>query len=45
MCLQELWIYKAFEIVREEVLHNLPFSRFFHTSVTTLLHWSIMVQG
>ncbi|KAK4687628.1 sphingomyelin phosphodiesterase 2, partial [Tremellales sp. Uapishka_1] len=31
VCLQELWIYKDFEIVREEVLQNLPFSRFFHT--------------
>ncbi len=33
VCLQELWIYKDFEIVREELLNNLPFSRFFHTSV------------
>jgi hypothetical protein len=33
VCLQELWIYKDFEIVREEVLQNLPFSRFFHTWV------------
>lgn len=32
VCLQELWIYKDYEIVREEVLDNLPFSRFFHTS-------------
>lgn len=31
VCLQEIWIYKDFEIVREEVLQNLPFSRFFHT--------------
>jgi hypothetical protein len=41
VCLQELWIYKDFEIVREEVLQNLPFSRFFHTWVTqppALLH-------
>jgi sphingomyelin phosphodiesterase 2 len=31
VCLQEIWIYKDYEIVREEVLHNLRFSRFFHT--------------
>ncbi|KAK8861473.1 hypothetical protein IAR55_002294 [Kwoniella newhampshirensis] len=31
VCLQELWVYKDYEIVREEVSQNLPFSRFFHT--------------
>ncbi|WVN85784.1 uncharacterized protein L203_100935 [Cryptococcus depauperatus CBS 7841] len=31
VCLQELWVYKDYEIVREEVQSNLPFSRFFHT--------------
>ncbi|WWC68740.1 uncharacterized protein I206_102674 [Kwoniella pini CBS 10737] len=31
VCLQELWIYKDFEIVREGCRRNLPFSRFFHT--------------
>ncbi|WVW80018.1 hypothetical protein I302_101991 [Kwoniella bestiolae CBS 10118] len=31
VCLQELWVYKDFEIVREQVRRNLPFSRFFHT--------------
>lgn len=31
VCLQELWIYKDYEVVREEVQGNLPFSRFFHT--------------
>ncbi|KIR72821.1 inositol phosphorylsphingolipid-phospholipase C [Cryptococcus deuterogattii CA1014] len=31
VCLQELWIYKNYEVVREEVQGNLPFSRFFHT--------------
>ncbi|WWC87756.1 uncharacterized protein L201_002648 [Kwoniella dendrophila CBS 6074] len=31
VCLQELWVYKDFEIVREAVRRNLPFSRFFHT--------------
>ncbi|WWC97082.1 hypothetical protein V866_003959 [Kwoniella sp. B9012] len=31
VCLQELWVYKDFEIVREKVRRNLPFSRFFHT--------------
>ncbi|WVQ78751.1 hypothetical protein IAT38_000838 [Cryptococcus sp. DSM 104549] len=31
VCLQELWIYKDYEIVREEVRGCLPFSRFFHT--------------
>ncbi|WRT65579.1 uncharacterized protein IL334_002524 [Kwoniella shivajii] len=31
VCLQELWIYKDYEIVREQLLSNLPFSRFFHT--------------
>ncbi|WWD16616.1 hypothetical protein CI109_101044 [Kwoniella shandongensis] len=31
VCLQELWVYKDYEIVREEILQNLPFSRFFHT--------------
>lgn len=31
VCLQELWIYKDFEIVREMVNNVLPFSRFFHT--------------
>jgi hypothetical protein len=29
--LQELWVYKDYEVIREEVAHNLPFSRFFHT--------------
>jgi len=33
VCLQECWIYKDFEIIREEVLQYLPFSRFFHTYV------------
>lgn len=31
VCLQELWIYKDYEVVREAVQRNLPFSRFFHT--------------
>ncbi|OCF30492.1 inositol phosphorylsphingolipid-phospholipase C [Kwoniella heveanensis BCC8398] len=31
VCLQELWVYKDFEVVREHVRRNLPFSRFFHT--------------
>ena len=30
VCLQELWIYKDYEIIREEVSQLLPFSRFFH---------------
>ncbi|ORY29503.1 inositol phosphorylsphingolipid-phospholipase C [Naematelia encephala] len=31
VCLQELWIYKDYEIIKGEVQQNLPFSRFFHT--------------
>ncbi|ODO09201.1 hypothetical protein I350_02801 [Cryptococcus amylolentus CBS 6273] len=31
VCLQELWVYKDYEMVREEIQHALPFSRFFHT--------------
>ncbi|WWC60189.1 uncharacterized protein I303_102754 [Kwoniella dejecticola CBS 10117] len=31
VCLQELWVYKDFETVREGCRKNLPFSRFFHT--------------
>jgi len=31
VCLQELWIYKDYEHVRDIVSHNLPCSRFFHT--------------
>jgi len=31
VCLQELWIYKDYERVRDIVSHNLPCSRFFHT--------------
>lgn len=33
MCLQELWIHDEFELVRDQVLQVLPFSRFFHTYV------------
>lgn len=33
VCLQELWIYKDYEIVKQEVQKVLPFSRFFHTFV------------
>lgn len=38
VCLQELWVHKDFEIVREEVHDALPFSRFFHTSVQPSFH-------
>ncbi|WVQ73712.1 hypothetical protein IAR50_003292 [Cryptococcus sp. DSM 104548] len=31
VCLQELWVYKDYEMVREEIQSVLPFSRFFHT--------------
>jgi sphingomyelin phosphodiesterase 2 len=31
VCLQELWVYKDYEIVKNEVSQVLPFSRFFHT--------------
>lgn len=31
VCLQELWIYKEFELVRDRVAGILPNSRFFHT--------------
>jgi len=31
VALQELWVYKDYEIIRSQVQHNLPFSRFFHT--------------
>lgn len=31
VCLQECWVYKDFEYIRDEVLQTLPFSRFFHT--------------
>jgi hypothetical protein len=31
VCLQELWIYKDYEIVKKEVESKLPYSRFFHT--------------
>ncbi|WVR03926.1 hypothetical protein IAU60_000925 [Kwoniella sp. DSM 27419] len=31
VCLQELWVYKDYELVRQEVTQNLPFSRFFHS--------------
>ncbi|KAL7419697.1 phospholipase C type enzyme [Cryptotrichosporon argae] len=31
VCLQEIWIYADFEVVRDAVLPSLPFSRFFHT--------------
>lgn len=33
VCLQEIWIYKDYEHVRDVVSQNLPYSRFFHTSV------------
>jgi sphingomyelin phosphodiesterase 2 len=33
VCLQELWVYKDYEIVKNEVSQVLPFSRFFHTCV------------
>ncbi|ORX36491.1 Endonuclease/exonuclease/phosphatase [Kockovaella imperatae] len=31
VCLQEVWVYKDYEIIRNSVSDNLPFSRFFHT--------------
>lgn len=31
VCLQEIWIYKDYELVRDRVSHTLPYSRFFHT--------------
>ena len=31
VCLQELWMYEDFLVVRNEVEGVLPFSRFFHT--------------
>jgi sphingomyelin phosphodiesterase 2 len=33
VCLQELWIHKEFELVRDRVVQALPYSRFFHTYV------------
>ncbi|KAI9632529.1 inositol phosphorylsphingolipid-phospholipase C [Dioszegia hungarica] len=31
VCLQECWVYKDFELIRDEVVHTLPYARFFNS--------------